>query len=102
MGNVSRTHCVIDADTDCRQLSRVHHSVRTNGPKVTGLNALDYHVWGAMIPWSLREVPATSDKYFWVKSSSSLDLESLEWLSAGSHWQLHCEFHQAIKSVHQR
>ena len=49
--------------------------------------------------WSLPEVPATSDKYFWVKSSSSVD--DLEWLATGSHWQIHSEFHQAIKSVHQ-
>jgi len=26
---------------------------------------------------------------------------NLEWLATGSHWQIHCEFCQAIKSVHQ-
>ena len=50
-----------------------------------------------VLAWSLPELPATSDKYFWVKSSSSVDLE---WLAAGSHWQIHSEFHQAIKSVY--
>jgi len=74
----SHTHHMIDTDVDCRQLSKV---------------------WGAMLDlYQKYQPPATSDKYFWVKSSSSVDLE---WLATASHWQSHSEFHQAIKSVHQ-
>jgi len=73
-------------------------SVRTNGPKFTWLKFPRLPCLGCYA-WSSTEVPATFDKYFWVKSSSSVDLG---WLAAESHWQIHSEFHQAIKSMHQR
>jgi len=61
--------------------------------KFTRLN-----VWGAMLDLYQKDTPY---EYFTARSSSSVDLE---WLGAGSHWQIHSvhsEFHWAIKSVHQ-
>jgi len=65
-------------------------------PNSLDSNPLDYHIWGAMLDLYQKYQPRPAN--IWVKSSASVDLE---WLAAGSHCQIHSEFHQAIKSVHQ-
>ena len=65
-----RTHCTIDAD-------------------VISMSAV------LCLIFTISRLRATSDKYFWVKSSSSVDLE---WLAAGFHRQIHSEFHQGLRA----
>jgi len=67
-------------------------------PNSLDLNPLDHHVWGAMLDLFQKYQPRPT-----TISELKLALQSIwndlpHW---GSHWQIHSEFHRAIKSVHQ-
>jgi len=69
-------------------------SVSTNGPKVTGLESpkiacLECYDWRST---------SHAVRTYRARSSCTVDLE---WLSSGSHWQIPCEFHEAINNVYQ-
>ena len=61
-------------------------------PNLPDLNPLDYHVWGAMLDLYQKYQPRQTN-ISELKSNSSVDLE---WLAAGSHWQIHSEFHKRL------
>ena len=76
----------------CRDIAGL---LRT-APKFTGLKPLDYHVWGAVLDLYQKYQPCPTNI-----SELKVALQSIWNDLPQDPRQIHSEFHQAIKSVHQ-